>query len=739
MKTTFKNLFLLVLVTMLFVSCNTEELFVEPITQAGEEDTDINAEDTEDIVEDTEEVIIGPCDFSLDNVESNSTIIINCIMDLQGQTINLPANVSIEYDGGDIINGTLNFSDNSIISGELLNSTLTLGGSNPQLKDPVFQFTPSRWGIVEGKVSDEVAQKNKEIFQSIITLPIEYGMTTFKTDQLDVYFLIGAGHKNPVTLGYDGIHLPSDFNFVMTENTFLRVQPTHYANYRLLSVVKENNVNITGGNLIGDRYTHDYSSGGEHGQGALFQAVGATNVVVDGVYIAECSGDGFRTFATALRNADGSLPAGVYGCDNITIKNSTIHANRRNNFSIVDGQNIYIENNTISNAGDGNTGNPHDGVLPKCGIDIEPHRVRDVLDATMIEYEKANFVYIRNNVFVENVTASVIVYSADDIFIESNTSDTSISLRETANTTVSNNIITENQSENYSTGITMGDFRMYTNGTDGPLQQFALNNKVIGNTITGFGTGIKVRGSEGLVKGNKVYDCGTGLIIEKAENTEVSNNEYVNNQPGSGGIILGYYGNNVDIHDEYFEVGGRYLYATEFNLDPKYAENVNSFEVTIRNSVFKAIKPSYIKNTYGVNIVDNDMDTGIEFYDSFNASFKGNDVTVLNRQGVLFGNINEFEVSGNSFNLDGTYASVEGGSSENISIIENTFHQTRGNSVVNLNDTNNSIIEGNSSTIDADVDYFVYFLGNNSSIINNMISPSSEERNYIEGSNNTIN
>ena len=46
MKTTFKNLFLLVLVTMLFVSCNTEELFVDPITQAGEEDTEINDEDT---------------------------------------------------------------------------------------------------------------------------------------------------------------------------------------------------------------------------------------------------------------------------------------------------------------------------------------------------------------------------------------------------------------------------------------------------------------------------------------------------------------------------------------------------------------------------------------------------------------------------------------------------------------------------------------------------------------------
>ena len=110
MITTFKNLFLLVFVTMLFVSCNTEELFIEPV---GEEV--INLEDEEEVVEEEvaeedEEPEVDPtlpCDFDLNTIEPNSTILINCMMDLDGAIINVPANVSIIYEGGDIINGTL--------------------------------------------------------------------------------------------------------------------------------------------------------------------------------------------------------------------------------------------------------------------------------------------------------------------------------------------------------------------------------------------------------------------------------------------------------------------------------------------------------------------------------------------------------------------------------------------------------------------------------------------------------
>src|SRR5690606_35890030 len=51
-----------------------------------------------------------PCDFTLSGIESNATVEIDCRMDLGGQTITLPAGVALTFKGGEIINGTLNFS-----------------------------------------------------------------------------------------------------------------------------------------------------------------------------------------------------------------------------------------------------------------------------------------------------------------------------------------------------------------------------------------------------------------------------------------------------------------------------------------------------------------------------------------------------------------------------------------------------------------------------------------------------
>jgi hypothetical protein len=66
----------------------------------------------------------------LDNVDINSTIIINNVVDLENRVINLPENTTILYEGGGIINGTLNLSVNTIIDCILLNNTLILTGEN---------------------------------------------------------------------------------------------------------------------------------------------------------------------------------------------------------------------------------------------------------------------------------------------------------------------------------------------------------------------------------------------------------------------------------------------------------------------------------------------------------------------------------------------------------------------------------------------------------------------------------
>ena len=147
---------LLLILFMAFTSCNKEELFVDDNTEIIEEPIEGDQpedDDEDDEKEEDEEVVIvdpnSPCEFTLENVESNSTVIINCILDLGEKTVNLPNNVELVFEGGDIINGTLNFSENSIIDGRFLNSTLNIKGSNPTTKSPIFDLLPNRWEIVK--------------------------------------------------------------------------------------------------------------------------------------------------------------------------------------------------------------------------------------------------------------------------------------------------------------------------------------------------------------------------------------------------------------------------------------------------------------------------------------------------------------------------------------------------------------------------------------------------------------
>ena len=88
-----------------------------------QEENNTGSETPESPVTATEECLIS--DF---NIQENSTITVDCLLDLEGQTIEVPNNVTFEFDGGDVFNGTLNFVSSGKIDGELLSSALTLEG-----------------------------------------------------------------------------------------------------------------------------------------------------------------------------------------------------------------------------------------------------------------------------------------------------------------------------------------------------------------------------------------------------------------------------------------------------------------------------------------------------------------------------------------------------------------------------------------------------------------------------------
>ena len=114
-------------------------------------------------------------DFILTKVPNGSTVFIRNVIDLEGKQINLPPNLTLNFAGGKIINGTLR-GDNTLLIGEhignisatLSNSFRNFGKIRPTTlgtNDKGFQFfdtninkpkwwTGSKWVDANGTDAD---------------------------------------------------------------------------------------------------------------------------------------------------------------------------------------------------------------------------------------------------------------------------------------------------------------------------------------------------------------------------------------------------------------------------------------------------------------------------------------------------------------------------------------------------------------------------------------------------------
>ena len=125
--------------------------------------------------------------------------------------------------------------------------------------------------------------------------------------------------------------------------------------YCMLDIPLVTNVRVTGGTLLGERNSHN-GSGGESGVGILIY--GSSNVVLDGVTVKDCWGDGI--YITDDSSKSSSNPAN----SNITLNAVVSDGNRRNGLGIVAGNGITVQNSTFTNTS---------GTLPQVGIDVEPN------------------------------------------------------------------------------------------------------------------------------------------------------------------------------------------------------------------------------------------------------------------------------------------------------------------------------------------------------------------------------
>lgn len=652
MKLIIKPMFLCFFLTLSLLACNNEELFVEPTTEVVPTTPEESTGNT-----DTDPVapnVSTPCDFKLDAVQANATVVINCVMDLQGKTVNLPAGVTLVYEGGDIVNGTLNFANNTTISGELMNSTLTMAGTKPQLKDTSFTFDPKRWGIVEGETTSAIAQNNNNILEKTMFEVKKLGISTFKIEKMDAYFEVSKVTSTTTNRNFypseEAINIPSDFTLKMSKNVHLRVQPNSNNDYTLLAVRDVSNVRVEGGNLYGDRRNHDDSK--EVGNsGHVFQVHGAKNIDIVGVRLVDGTGDGVNINSIGFTFEPNYIPA-----NNIRVTNCILDNNRRNNISITDGFNMVIDGNTFLNAGADNPGSP--GVLPGFGLDIEA--VREFSNGKYVYYEKAYNITISNNVERGSKHGAFIVAIGEDTTIKNNTTEGSIDISSGNGVKIIDNVITAGSNKTSSAGIT----------TSHPESKTTYNNIISGNTIKGFEIGIAAYQHDFEIFDNTFLDFSVGILPKAISNYKIYRNTFNSSVSGST-AIFGHITtlNNVDIYENVVQkVDRESINMVWVNKNPGEENNT----IKIRNNNFNKFKVAF-DTSKGITFTGNQSEY-VSVLASQNITLSGNTITAASDHGIeiLNGSIN-ISVSQNNISVTNKNKScVYKANSTNINEISNT-------------------------------------------------------------------
>jgi parallel beta-helix repeat protein len=149
------------------------------------------------------------------------------------------------------------------------------------------------------------------------------------------------------------VSLRSNVNLRLLPGAVLRAKPNAASNYAILRIRNASNVSISGGNVIGDRDQH-LGTAGEWGMGVDIR--GSHTVLLDGVHISKCWGDGIYV-GSATGTGSGT-------CSDITLRQVVSEKNRRQGLSIVACSGALIEQCEF---------NDTNGTAPAAGIDLEPN------------------------------------------------------------------------------------------------------------------------------------------------------------------------------------------------------------------------------------------------------------------------------------------------------------------------------------------------------------------------------
>ena len=324
------------------------------------------------------------------NIQSNKNILTQSMInmpynvykirydfDLNGATINLPANSVLQFVGGSIKNGTLN-GNNTVIEADsnavIFDSVVIEGTWNVEhIYDSWFAFNTSPSYISNQIITNILALSNDNVYNTIHfdadrTYYFENtykGKTNLGDDVKPNYWLLN-------TPDYDFLRIFTGFtsNTHLIVNNTIQMLPTNQGAYFIFHIEGKSNIEISGtGTINADAkdhlYTDPFAGTNYYGEwGHIFNFRSCDNIVIRDITVGYAFGDALA-FSNIAYNNNGAKAAGP-ATKNVLIDGVKVLYARRNGIAL-GGNNYTITNVYFEGCGSDEI----KGTAPMAGIDFE--------------------------------------------------------------------------------------------------------------------------------------------------------------------------------------------------------------------------------------------------------------------------------------------------------------------------------------------------------------------------------
>jgi polygalacturonase len=258
----------------------------------------------------------------------------------------------------------------------------------------------------KGAVGNGIVDDTKAFQAAIAALPADGGTVYVPTGN----YLITPGGKSD----NNSIKLRSKMHLQMAPDAVLISKASSLDNGFIIYCYKLTDVEISGGQIVGDRDIH-LGTTGEWGHG--IQNSACQRVTIRDIHISNCWGDGICVGGVAMYKA----PA--MKSEDVVIYKATCINNRRQGLSLTEVKNVKVYNSEFSYT---------NGTAPQCGIDVEPAAGNDCFDIIIdscvmrgnhaygvLMWKRSNNVTVRNCDIFEN-SAGIVSDGPTNAFITGN-------------------------------------------------------------------------------------------------------------------------------------------------------------------------------------------------------------------------------------------------------------------------------------------------------------------------------